>query len=471
MPENCADESSAHESPAIETPADDDAQWLFAGDPQTHAASLTERFTEVFGRAAQGVWFAPGRANLNGEHIDFHGGRCLPMALRYGTYAAAAPRTDGLLRLRTLEPTLDTGIVEICSADVTRTDAGWDQESDVADWTRYVSGVVWAMQQLIETAPELALAQSFGADVLIRSTVPIGAGLSSSASLECAAALAFTALGTPLGRANPGDGLARALTDEHRAALAQACIRAEVEVVGAGTGGLDQTTSLRAAEGTLLSLDCRDFSLVGTDVSFLLDKHRFLAVDTGQPHALATSEFADRRAESEAAAAVLGVGRLRDALPETPRQAHVDQALQKYDDDATSSPALTGLDPAACRRRLEHALTEMLRSERIHALLTDGPEVAHHDDRTAALLGEILTAGHASMRDNARVSFPIADQVVETVLAHGALGARLIGGGFGGSVLVLLPRAGTERITTAAAELSPDIRFLAVDPSSAAHMV
>ena len=458
MPENCADEN----------PTDDDAQWLFAGDPQTHVASLTERFTEVFGRSAQGVWFAPGRANLNGEHIDFHGGRCLPMALRHGTYAAAAPRTDGLLRLRTLEPTLDAGVVEISPTDVVGTCARGDQESGGTGWTRYVSGVVWAMQQLNHTEPELTLPQSFGADVLIRSTLPIGAGLSSSASLECVAALAFTALGTPLGRANPGE----ALNDDHRAVLAQACIRAEVEVVGAGTGGLDQTTSLRAAEGTLLSLDCRDFSLVGTDVSSLLDKHRFIAVDTGEPHALATGEFACRRAESEAAAAVLGVGRLRDALGEKPQQADVEQALHKYDgaapNDDVTHPALKGFDPAACRRRLVHALTEMLRSEQLHILLTSQH---HHHERTARRIGDIMSAGHTSMRENAQVSFPMADQVVETVLANGALGARLIGGGFGGSVLVLLPTADTERITTAAAELLPNIRFLAVDPSAAAQMV
>src|SRR5699024_9735190 len=89
---------------ATKNPAHDAGRWLLAGAPRAHAATRSHRFTEVFGRTAQGVWFAPGRANLNGEHIDFHGGRCLPMAVRHGTYAAAAPRTDGLLRLRTLEP-------------------------------------------------------------------------------------------------------------------------------------------------------------------------------------------------------------------------------------------------------------------------------------------------------------------------------------------------------------------------------
>lgn len=446
---------------------DDSARWLTAGDPQTHAASLTTRFSHVFGRPAHGVWFAPGRANLNGEHIDFHGGRCLPMALRHGTYAAAAPRNDGLLRLRTLDSQLDSGILEIRTAAGGPSDGAQAGERTDEDWIQYVWGVLWAMQQLAEEQPALAVEQGFGADVLIRSTLPIGAGLSSSASLECAAALAFAALGTPLGLKNPGPNFTAALSDEHRAVLAQACVRAEVEVVGAGTGGLDQTTSLRAAEGKLLSLDCRDFSLESTDTASLLANHRFVAVDTGQPHVLATSEFTDRRAESEAAAAALGAPRLRDALPEKPSMADVERVLKKYDAAATEA-ALAGADPAACRRRLDHALTEMLRSETIHTLLTEEGRTVEH---TAQVMGETMTAGHASMRDKAEVSFGLADQVVETAVANGALGARLIGGGFGGSVLVLLPRDALEPVVAATSRLSADIRFLAVDPSPGAHTV
>lgn len=446
---------------------DDSARWLTAGDPQAHAASLRTRFAEVFERGAHGVWFAPGRANLNGEHIDFHGGRCLPMALRHGTYAAAAPRSDGLLRLRTLDSQLDSGILQLRTDTGARDHGAQPGGHSDDDWTQYVWGVLWAMQQLADQEPALALEQGFGADVLIRSTLPIGAGLSSSASLECAAALAFTALGTPLGQQNPGPRLAAALGDEHRAVLAQACVRAEVEVVGAGTGGLDQTTSLRAAEGRLLSLDCRDFSLEFTDTAPLLENHRFVAVDTGQPHALATSKFTDRRAESEAAAAVLGLKRLRDALGEHPTADDVELVLNDYDAAATDT-ALAGADRAGCRRRLDHALTEMLRSETIHRLLT---EDAHTVGHAAQAIGAIMTEGHASMRDKAEVSFDLADQVVETVVAHGALGARLIGGGFGGSVLVLLPPQALEPVVRAASRLDADIRFLAVDPSPGAHPV
>ena len=441
---------------------DDSVRWLTAGDPQAHAASLSTRFAEVFRRRAHGVWFAPGRANLNGEHIDFHGGRCLPMALEHGTYAAAAPRTDNRLRLRTLDPDLDTGILEAAVDDTTQDfTAGLD---GAPGWVAYVWGVLWAMRRLREEHPELALDQGFGADVLIRSTLPIGAGLSSSASLECAAALAFTALGTPVGRASPGTSLTSGLSDEQRAVLARACVRAEVEVVGAGTGGLDQNTSLRAAEGNLLSLDCRDFSLTHTDTSSLLRDHRFLAVDTGQPHVLATSDFTARRAESEAAASVLGVRRLRDALPEHPSAPDVARVLEKYD-AAANAATLGGADPQACRRRLVHALNEMLRSEALHGLLTEGRSTVQE---TVEVVGRTMTAGHASMRDDAEVSFTLADRVVETVLAHGAAGARLIGGGFGGSILMLLPREALEELVAVTSRLSPAIRFLDVKPSSAA---
>lgn len=445
--------------------SNDSSRWLQPGDPEAISASLVTQFADVFGRHPHGVWFAPGRANLNGEHIDFHGGRCLPMALRHGTYAAAAPRNDGVLRLRTLDSALDTGIVEI-PAERSQQFPRPEHDSGI-EWTRYVWGVLWALRRLESTAPELTVGPDFGADVLICSTLPIGAGLSSSASLECAVAMAFVALGAPFGVHHPGPNLNSALADGQRATLAQACIRAEVEVVGAGTGGLDQTTSLRAVNERLASLDCRDFSVSHMHVSPLLDDYRLVAVDTGHPHTLVTSEFTDRRAESESAAAVLGVARLRDALPERPTIADVDGLLARYDAAATTA-TLGGADPSACRLRLSHALNEMLRSESVHNLLaapSGGP------DAVARKLGEAMTEGHASMRDDAQVSFPAADEAVDTVLAAGALGARLIGGGFGGSVLVLLHHENLDRVTTAAADLSPDVKFLEVTPSPSAHAV
>lgn len=459
---------------------DDSSRWIAPGDPHATSQALVAQFRDIYGHDPAGVYFAPGRANLNGEHIDFHGGRCLPMALRHGTYVAASARTDGALRLRTLDSAFDTGVVRIERA------AAVPSPSASPSWTTYVSGVLWALSELGLDHPRLRLTEDFGADLLICSTLPIGGGLSSSASLECAAALAYTALATELGAAHSGDGITTALTDKHRAMLAEACIRAEVEAVGAGTGGLDQNTSMRAQAGTLVSLDCRDFGIEHLDLSQLLEDYCFVAVDTGQPHELADGQFADRRVEAEAALAVLrqeqpDLQRLRDALPENPGERDVDLVLTSFDaavSQAAGRQALgaasadsTSLNPAACRRRLTHALTEMLRSEQLHALFTDLDSESADVDSAAEAVGEILTQGHISMRDNAEVSFPLADQIVQTALDAGALGARLIGGGFGGSVLVLVRRSDRGQITTTTARLSPSIRFLEVVPSGPARVV
>ncbi|MDS2172679.1 galactokinase family protein [Nesterenkonia sp. CL21] len=474
----------------------DDAARLSPGEPHRISAGLRTRFAEEFGRDPDGVWFAPGRANLNGEHVDFHGGRCLPMALAHGTYVAAAPRQDGLLRLRTMDPELDAGVqtLSIAAVDaVVGGDAGGADDGEapvitdvhtlvpgqVSGWTWYVAGTLWALARLGEDIPELTVPGGFGADLLICSTLPIGGGLSSSAALECSAMLAFVALATPLGAANPGTALDAALDDELRAHLAAACMRAEVEVVGAGTGGLDQTVSLRGRAGHVVSLDCRDFTVARLPADGLLAEHAFLAIDTRQAHWLGDGQFDDRRADSEAAMRMLGVDRLRDLLPERPEAGDVDAALARFDELAGGAglagdaEALEGRSTAACRRRLRHALTEMLRSEQLDRILTgDGLEPT-----TAAVeVGRILTAGHASMRDDAEVSFPAADALVETATGAGALGARLIGGGFGGSVLALVPRDREDAVIGAAARVCEEQgftapRFLHVEPSAPARVV
>ena len=448
-----------------------------AGDPEQITQDLGAQFLNTFGREAAGTWFAPGRANLNGEHIDFHGGRCLPMALPHGTYVAAAPRTDGILQMRTLDPELDSGVIA--------------SGPDAPSWTHYVSGVLWALQGLGTGAvditddadpalvTDLTPEDGFGADLLILSTVPVGGGLSSSAALECACALAFVGLGTPLGHEHPEDELTSALSDDHRALLAQACIRAEVEFVGAGTGGLDQTVSLRGAENRILSLDCRDFTVSQLNAACLLRGYRFLAVDTRQAHWLGDGQFAARRAEAEAAGALLGFSaaeghQLREALPERkPKKLHVSERLAEFDEKTADRARITGpdgqdYDPASCRRRLKHALMEMLRSEKLHTLLA---EEAFGLDHMAAEIGEIMTAGHVSMRDEAEVSFPAADRIVDAALGAGAAGARLIGGGFGGSVLVLVHEDRIADVAAAALKVDSGLRFLDVEPSAAARRV
>ncbi|KAA9394303.1 galactokinase [Kocuria coralli] len=431
--------------------------WVEHPDLEAMGRRGFRRFQGVFGREPEGIWMSPGRANLNGEHIDFLGGRCLPMALPYGTLVAAAPRTDGLLRMRTLEPSLDAGIVEVEVAGI--------GPGRPEGWTGYVAGALWALHIAAQDHPELAIPENFGADLLIRSTLPMGGGLSSSAALECAAILAF--VGMALGRTDLDDGT--------RAVLARACMMAEVEVVGAATGGLDQTASLRSRPEHILSLDCRDFSIEHYPAAPLLEGHRLVGVDTNTPHWLGGDEFSSRRKDAEAAARFLGAERLRDLLPEAPGQADVDAVLARWDELAPSASRLEGHDPGDARRRLRHALTEMLRSERIDALLRHGADPSMAGGAPGEL-GRILSEGHASMRDDAEASFATADLIVAIALRRGATGARLIGGGFGGSVLALLPELRVDSIVehidreVLAAGL-PRPRFLCIEPSSSGRQL
>lgn len=426
--------------------------WVDHPDLEAMGRRGFRRFRAVFNREPEGIWMSPGRANLNGEHIDFLGGRCLPMALPYGTLVAAAPRTDGLLRMRTLEPTLDTGIVEVPVDSI--------GPGSPEGWSGYVAGALWALKLAAQQYPELAVPDGFGADLLIRSTLPVGGGLSSSAALECAAMLAFVALAT--GRTE--------LDDSTRAVLARACMMAEVEVVGAATGGLDQTASLRSRPGHILSLDCRDFSIAHHPAGPVLEGHRLVGVDTNTPHWLGGHEFSSRRLDAEAAARFLGTDRLRDLLPEAPTRDDVDAVLARWDALTPASSDLGGRDPSGARRRLRHALTEMLRSERIDALLRNGSDSSTPGGAPEEL-GRILTEGHASMRDDAEASFPTADLIVQTAVRTGAAGARLIGGGFGGSVLLLLPLMKVEEIVSSIdravlAAGMPRPRFLCIEPSA-----
>ena len=160
-----------------------DAVWLAPGEPQEIQSDLISRFQQEYGRAASGTWFAPGRANLNGEHIDFHAGRCLPMALAHGTYVAAAPRSDGQLRLRTLDASLDDGITTVTPDQIGPAAADAAAQSS-GHWSHYVSGVLWALRELGRSQPAFAVDEGFGADLLVVSTLPIGGGLSSSAQIS-----------------------------------------------------------------------------------------------------------------------------------------------------------------------------------------------------------------------------------------------------------------------------------------------
>jgi galactokinase len=353
--------------------------FLDAGEPGVIADELAAIFLRHVGRHPAVVTAAPGRVNLIGEHLDYNAGRCLPLALPHATYAALAPREDRVLSMTSLQ-LQESRLVRLDEVG----------PGAVPGWPAYVAGVVWALGEAGWDAP--------GLDVVVDSRVPIGSGLSSSAALECAVALGVAAV---LGVAD---------TEDLRRMLVRACMRAEAEVAGAPTGGMDQSVALHGRPGHVLLLDFDDDS--ARQVPWLPEDEGLarLVVDTRVSHSLVDGGYASRRAECEAAARALGVRSLRDlqGRPEV----------------------LDSLAEPKVRRRARHVLTEL---DRVDAA------VAALEHRDHAALGPLLDASHASLRDDFEVSCPELDVAVDACRHHGALGARMTGAGFGGSAIALLP--------------------------------
>ncbi|WP_053661758.1 galactokinase [Streptomyces sp. MMG1121] len=382
------------------------------------AQQVAERFAELYGGEPEGVWAAPGRVNLIGEHTDYNDGFVMPFALPHRTIAALSRRTDGVLRLHSAD--IEGGVAQL------RLDALAPQSDD--DWTAYPAGVVWALR---EAGHEIT-----GADVHLSSTVPTGAGLSSSAALEVVIALALNDL-YELGL--------------QRWQLARLCQRAENVYVGAPTGIMDQTASACCAQGHALFLDTRDLSQQQIPFDLAAEGLRLLVVDTQVKHAHSGGEYGKRRAGCEKGAALLGVDALRDVA-----FADLDAALERLGDEEE------------VRRLVRHIVTENHRVERVVALLRAG------DTRA---IGPVLTEGHASLRDDFRISCPELDLVVDTALAAGALGARMTGGGFGGSAIVLTEATEVDTLTKAveaafaAADFTAPRVFEAVPSAGARRLV
>ncbi|XHM67802.1 galactokinase [Streptomyces nigra] len=354
------------------------------------AATVAERFRELYGSEPEGVWAAPGRVNLIGEHTDYNDGFVMPFALPHTAVAAVARRDDGVLRLHSED--VRGGVVELRVDDLA-------PETDRA-WTAYPAGVVWALRNAGHAVG--------GADVHLASTVPAGAGLSSSAALEVVVALALNDL-YELGLKGWQ--------------LARLCQRAENVYVGAPVGIMDQTASACCEAGHALFLDTRDLSQRQIPFDLAAEGMRLLVVDTQVKHSHSEGEYGKRRAGCEKGAALLGVDALRD-IP----YGELDAALARIGDDEE------------VRRLVRHVVTEDQRVERVVGLLESGETRA---------IGPVLTEGHASLRDDFRVSCRELDLVVDTALTAGALGARMTGGGFGGSAIVLAEAGDVEGITKA----------------------
>ena len=340
---------------------------------------------------------APGRVNLIGEHVDYNGGRCLPIALTQVTRATVTPRDDAVVRV----------------LSGSRSWEGRAGRLDEAEqWASYVTGVL------------LALEVDHGVDVEVSSDVPIGAGLSSSAALECSVALALDEV-FDLGRSHEE--------------IVAACVRAEQEYVGAPTGGLDQAIAVYGEASQALLIDFASGSR--EQVPFDPSAHglALLVIDTKVSHELTDGGYASRRADCEEAAATLGLDSLREAT---------EQDLDRLE--------------GRTRARAKHIVTEITRVDATVAAITQGDW-----ERVGALFDE----SHASMRDDFEISTPELDLVVETARAHGALGARMTGGGFGGSAISLVPTDAVARaadaIASAFAEQGWDAPASLTAPASA----
>lgn len=412
--------------------------WFSTRSNEQAIADVTALFREHFGQDTPGntgpgrssaepagVWSAPGRVNLIGEHVDYAGGICLPFALSQRTYVAAALNHDGVYRV------VSQFGAENTQAEIMHEEIAMDQVCPgyPDNWVGYVVGTVWAAGLEVP-----------GLDIAIVSDVPVGAGLSSSAALECSVALAAADLAAGLA-ADPASDLTETSTD--RTALMHAAIRAENEVVGASTGGLDQRIALFAEPGHALAID---FATDSTHQVPFQIADRGLAVlitNTNAPHSLADGQYASRRTVVDGVTADLGVDSLRYADNAEAASARWAEANTPEGVDAAAWQQTVG-------KRVRHIVTEISRTAEAIEQLQAGD---------LAGFGESMQASHASLRDDYEVSVAQLDVSVDVAMEHGALGARMTGGGFGGSSIALLPTEKVEETAEAIAQAFAEAGF------------
>ncbi|QDP97115.1 galactokinase [Microlunatus elymi] len=347
-----------------------------------------------YGHPPSGVWAAPGRVNLIGEHTDYNDGFVMPFALAERTLVAATPRPE------------ETWTVYSTNVDEQVGFGAEELVPGMQGWQAYVAGVVWALR---EAGHPVA-----GAELTISSTVPVGAGLSSSAALECAVLTALVdlyRLEVPL---------------LERAVLARRC---ENEFVGAPTGLMDQAASTLCTENNALFLDCRTHAYQQVPLDLDAAGLELLVIDTRTPHTHVDGEYAERRGTCERAAAVLDVPALRDVED-------LGEALKQLPDELM-------------RKRVRHVVTENERVLQAKAILAD--DTLPVTERFARL-GPLLDASHTSMRDDFEITVPTVDLAVETARSAGAIGARMTGGGFGGCIIALVPRETAGKVAAEVAD-------------------
>lgn len=329
---------------------------------------------------------APGRVNLIGEHIDYNDGWVLPFAIGERTKVTISLGNEAKLRLSSGQK---KGSIEIPLSHLSPSNRR-------SDWSDYIAGTLWA------------LGVDQAVDIHIDGQVPLGAGLSSSAALECAVALGLDHLFS----------LGKSLID-----LARLAQRAENEYVGMPCGIMDQSVSLLAQSGHAILIDCVTLETRQIPFDLTSEGLELLIIDTKAHHALVDGGYRERRERCEAALRQLGIRSMREL------------------DEAQLELFGNSLDETSYRR-VRHAVTEIARVHQSVALL---------EKRDFPGLGKVLTASHLSLKEDYEVSSPELDLAVEVAQSSGALGARMVGGGFGGSAIALTPH---ERISDIKAAIS-----------------
>ena len=355
---------------------------------------IEKKFVDTFGQSPEVIAAAPGRVNLIGEHIDYSDGYVLPFAIADRTYAALRRRPDRLVRIASAQR--KNTVITVNLDEV--------HPGLKGQWERYVLSVIWAMQV------------KHGVDVMIDGHVPLGAGLSSSAALECSVATALN------------DLFSLGFSVESLARLAQ---KGENEYVGVPCGIMDQSVSLMAKRGSALLLDCRD--LTSRDIAFDVASHglELLIIDTQAHHSLTDGGYAQRRASCDGVVAKLAVRSMRELTIEKLEASH----------DLISTTEFM---------RARHAVTEIARVlDAVKAL----------ESKNFTTLGHLLNASHASLRDDYDVSCPELNTAVDAAITAGALGARMVGGGFGGSAIALIKVSHTQETIKSIEEAFESKRF------------
>lgn len=350
-------------------------------------SSISQEFQILFGHLPEVTSEAPGRVNLIGEHIDYSEGFVLPFAISNRTYAAISRSSDGLVRISSYQR--KNQIFSISISDV--------QPGSKGDWEKYVLGVIWS------------LGVTEGLNILVDGNVPAGAGLSSSAALECAVAVGLNAL------------LELGLGDKE---LARATQRAENDYVGVPCGIMDQSVSIMGRAGSALLLDCRDLSTELIPFSVADAGLELLIIDTQAHHALVDGGYAERRTSCESAAAKLGVISMRDLTMEVLLEGRDKLSEIEF-------------------KRARHAVSEIARVlSTVDALKS----------RNFAEVGRYINESHLSLRDDYAVSCPELDVAVDASLSAAALGSRMVGGGFGGSAIALVRVEDVETVRNAVSD-------------------